>query len=758
MFKKIFMILVLTPLAYLCANGNTLQEEFNSPSQKYRPYTLWWLNGKIDKATADYQIEKIKEDGFGGIVPLTILQRKPATDPLYLTEEWFNLYEHIFDKAKELGMQAMFYDDNDFPSGVAGYTMREKFPNSLLKWLWQGKAESTVGGVKILAPDGIMEAAMVFDPSTKTFRDVTKEVEYIDSPQSERKASPSQMGNARRSSEKNYMRKYIIWKGAGENLIFYAYVLATVPNTQITDYLDPNAVKNFMTLTYEKAAERFDNKGIWGRVVKSTFYDDLSMFYSINCATWSSSVSKRFEEKHSDSAAKYYPFLFVENHELDDIPDAGKMRALLFECRAELFSEAYPKTVEQWSQKRGITAAGHPSETYALEPLQFDCDPILFYKYSGSVLMDSIHRKNYAVKGAKIPTSAAVNYDKDIVYCEIYGNFSPPEHNDGLMLYRAAIDMFTRGCNSLIAHGTWLDEKKVSIQPEISWRNPKMAKDLAAYNTWAARMQCVLQGSANVSELLVYYPIKTLAAHYKFAPKAVVKMDDSNELPYADYMKIGMFLTDNLKRTFHFIHPEIFENKCTIENGKIILPNKLHYETYKAVILPKCEYMGLREMQKLLEFSESGGLVIATGVIPSKSADMDVPDSKISEISERIFKKTGNVLIESADAVSLAKALDSKGIKWDVLSSDSNLGQDMTCQHNRKDGRDFYIIGNASTEKGRAKFQIYGSGPWEIWNPHNGEISVKKPDAESEIFGGNYAMFEINLDAGTSVIISKKIN
>lgn len=773
------MWIVAAFAATLFAGENAnLEKSFKFPEDKYRAYTLWWLNGNADAETVKEHLKKIKKDGFGGVAPLSFHYRKPATSPAYLTPEWFAMYSNIVETCRELNMQMMFYDDCDFPSGRAGGLMKEKFPEDLLKYLWQGKALVKNGEASILAPEGVLEYACAYNPKSKTFEDITNSVEFIDAPENEWAHSPQKFGNVKRAPEENYYKKKIVWKNASDGKTLCAYVRARVPGTHIMDWLSPEAMKKFMSLTYDKMADAFDNKKVWGDVVKSTFFDDLSYFFPLNCSTWSISVPQRFRDKFGAGPEKFYPYLFSEND--FDSPEAGAARIMIFSTRDEIFSEVFPGISQAWCTPRGMTAAGHPSETYALEPLQFNGDPILFYKHSDAILMDSIHRKDYAVKGTKIPASAAVNFDKDTVYCETYGNFQPAEENDALMLYRAAIDVYTRGVTSMIAHGTWLDSTKVAIVPEISWRNPKMAEELPAYNLWVARVQSILQGSRNAADIAIFYPIRTLQAHYKFKIKNIVPMPPNLvELPYADYFKLGSIITDELKSAFHFIHPETFNKKISIilppnlakpfliseekKTAELRLEGNLHWQNFTTLILPKCEYMNLEEMEKILAFHNAGGLIIATGMLPSKSATIGVDNSKIAEISKKIFNGKG-VFIENPDAQNLMEALKKHGKLPEYFSQNATLREDIACIHRQKDGRDFYFIGNASKEKGSVKMKILSfrnsetdkRPEWQIWNPHTGDISPAQAQYE-KINNLEYAVFDIHLEAGRSIFISKPI-
>ncbi len=100
-----------------------LKQRFASPPANAGTTTLWWLNGKLTKEQIREQMLNLRDrDGFGGVAPLTLFRMKPATEPAYLTDEYFEMYGCILDTAKELGMTVVFYDDCDFPSGHGGQT------------------------------------------------------------------------------------------------------------------------------------------------------------------------------------------------------------------------------------------------------------------------------------------------------------------------------------------------------------------------------------------------------------------------------------------------------------------------------------------------------------------------------------------------------------------------------------------------------------------------------------------------------------
>lgn len=94
-------------------------EEFKTPPMEMRTKTLWyWNNATVTPEGIDEQLQALRDQaGFGGV---GILPYEKHFLPTYLSEEYFNVYEHAARRAKELGMTLSLYDEFGFPSGSGG--------------------------------------------------------------------------------------------------------------------------------------------------------------------------------------------------------------------------------------------------------------------------------------------------------------------------------------------------------------------------------------------------------------------------------------------------------------------------------------------------------------------------------------------------------------------------------------------------------------------------------------------------------------
>ena len=110
-----------TTMAALClglasgtehATGPSINAAFANPPLKYHTTPLYWLNGKISNEVVDSQLTDFRDkDGYGSVAIL------PFTE--WHEPEFMDKYGHMLDKLDELGMWAIFCDDQNFPSATA---------------------------------------------------------------------------------------------------------------------------------------------------------------------------------------------------------------------------------------------------------------------------------------------------------------------------------------------------------------------------------------------------------------------------------------------------------------------------------------------------------------------------------------------------------------------------------------------------------------------------------------------------------------
>lgn len=670
---------------------------FHVPDKEFYPRPLWFWNDRpTEEAIAVLMDTAEKESAYGGfgILPFD------ACGLDYMEEEYLAAYGSVLKRAKENGLKICLYDEWWFPSGSAGGLLKKKYPDACAKQLEKTEYDA-VGHGEYVIPEGKFMAATAMNQET---------LEII---------------NLRDCVQNGK----IVWDAKGDNwkVLIFTCVLGKWDRV---NYLDPDAVRKFIEVTHERYFHYFSE--YFGNVIDGSFYDEPQM-YSVEGRMWVDNYNERFREKYHFDPDVLYPALWY-----DIGATTASARSMLFGLRDDLYAEGFPKVIQEWCTAHQISLTGHVDQEEVINPTGITGDLIKSFRYQDIPGFDEICTHGRGRKIYKLISSAAYNWDKKQVMSECFGAME--EDLSIETMYQEAMEQYVKGMNLFVPHAVWLNDRKDKIifQPELSWRNERYKGTLKPFNEYCARMSTLLQGGRHVADIAVLYPIYGLHAAYYF---------DWGE-PYAggpapeefDYQDIGEWLFADIKKDFTFLHPEALDEKCTIENGKIILNNQCNYEAYKVLILPGTNTMSLQNLQKVKEFYDQGGTVIATSMLPVHSVEPG-KDADLQEILRYLFADStcGNSdctgkrndakgsawFIPRPDAERLSRVLEQTGISFDVcLTTQEACGELVSYLHKEKDGRDIYYIVNCNTEPIHIKVSLCTLENLEIWDPHDGSKSV----------------------------------
>ena len=95
--------------------------EFRNPPIVHRAKPFWSWNGKLEQEEIRRQIRIFKEMGFGGY----FMHSRVGLITEYLGDEWFEIIDAGIDEGRKNGMEAWLYDEDRWPSGLAGGLRKE---------------------------------------------------------------------------------------------------------------------------------------------------------------------------------------------------------------------------------------------------------------------------------------------------------------------------------------------------------------------------------------------------------------------------------------------------------------------------------------------------------------------------------------------------------------------------------------------------------------------------------------------------------
>jgi hypothetical protein len=632
--------------------------------------------------------------------------------PTYLGEEYFRRYEAALAFAKARGMTAILYDELGYPTGGAGGGRID--PANYRKLLVRTRLEAAPGPCVFAVPHGKLLAAIAMNGTTKARIDLTPEV----------------------------ADGALSWDAPGPGWTLQFFTLQTAEPQggsqdyyAVADYFDPEAVNQFIDVTYEAYARHVG--GYFGNTIELSFFDDVGIYSTDR--TWAAGLSERFEARTGRNAGAYFPALW------EDIgPETAAARVAFFAARAEALGEGFPELVTQWAERHGLQASGHCPGQYDLQPTDMNGDPFKFYRAQPVPMIDVIFLYGFGREGFKLTTSAADAMDKPVIIAEQFTTCGTPTG------YRRAMDSLVRGVNALITATT------------------STVGGPADFADYVGRASMLLRGGRRVADIGIVYPIASLQAFYRFdAPENQDGPLGRYAPASADYLEVGDRLTGDLHRDFTFIHPDdLASDHLKLGRGQLTLANAVNRQLYRTMILPGGAVIALAALQKLKAFWDAGGVVIATTELPSKSAEFG-KDAEVCRLVGAMFGPPGEVrrsrqggaalFIADPNDVALKGALGRLAPPADVsFSGDphprSGDGQ-LAYIHKVKGGRDIVFVANSSASAVKTTLSLRGAFTLELWDPHTG---AARPAPGARIVGtGREARTEalVELEPGRSLFL-----
>lgn len=700
------LIRLTTAILTCCmADAGDLRQAFADPPLGYATRPLWfWNNTAVTAEGIAGQMQQAHDRcGYGGF---GILPFGKEFKPEYLSEDYFKVYGAALKKAKELGMKMCIYDEFGFPSGSAGAINGDgvprfgnRYPEHTIKRLDKHEQDVTgPGKFSVTLPAGRLMSVVAMEMKSKKRIDLTATV-------------------------KDGTITWTVPEGTWKVMIFLC-VKDGDPNV---DYLDPEAVAHFVEMTHQQYYNRF--KEYFGNTIDGTFNDEPTLYRAAG-RMWTGRFNEKFRARHGFDPAPWYPALWY-----DIGPETQAARNYLFGFRSELYATGFPKVIQDWCDLHGIAATGHQDQEEVVNPVSVSGDLMKCFKYQDIPGVDKIGGNRPAERFYKVISSAAYNWDKALVMSETYGAMGDIGWGT---IYQVAMEQYTKGVNQLIPHAVWYDAGKVTFKPELSWRHPKYAEELPQYNKFMGRLNVMLQNHGrHVADIAVLYPIATLQGGHYLDGK-LGHYQGGVAIPEADYVEVGELLATQVGRDYTFLHPEVLDERCSVKGKSLMLGNPVNHEQYQVLIMPGHQTINWSNLEKIKDFYDQGGKVIATGTLPSKSAefghdrevvatikamfpgdDKSTPESVLPDLS-RNPQGGMAVFLKQPSASSLREALDRM---QDVHDVRFEVGKELRYIHKVKDGRDVYYLANLGSSPVSTWVELRGTLTPETWDPHTGDIS-----------------------------------
>lgn len=262
-------------------------------------------------------MQGFKDQGIGGV----FIHPRPGMITEYLSDEWFDLYEHTIRIAKENGMYVWIYDENSYPSGFAGGHLPAEMPESYEDGTGLSMEVQEVLNVRF--SDTI---AVILEKSGDDFVDITSDFEI-------KKGSRGTFYIFR----KTYPGKSS-WYGG------FSYV----------DLIRKGVTEKFLDITMREGYERF--KSEYGNILLGSFTDEPNLESAMGHGSmmrWTPDLWDVFHARWKYDLRLHLPSL------VEEVGNWKKVRQNYYATLSELFIERWVIPYSEYCAKNGLAFTGH---------------------------------------------------------------------------------------------------------------------------------------------------------------------------------------------------------------------------------------------------------------------------------------------------------------------------------------------------------------------------------------------------------------
>jgi hypothetical protein len=642
---------------------------FAAPPADFRPSVYWFWGRDVKR---DELLPRMQEMKAAGISCFWIQARLGYPMADYLSPRFFDDYRYCLEQAKALGLRAGLYDDYNWITGhCAGKTVEghDHFRERHLFWTEApaaaGTTSLTVSGIRALLPEVLVDAwDWIYEGGRPVWGEWQTVRAFAFRPAAEgRGIDPSTLVDltpfARLTgSDGEGCRLEVNWTPPDAGYRVLAFATARCTNSRMIDYLNPEAIRRFITVGYEPY--RRELAPYFGDPLYAVFLDEpYAGFYNWTERSGDIFTSFMYNEEFFEQfrASNGYDFrdrLYVLVHPAGEA-DTARLRCDFYSAYSQRAIQGFFQQLSDWCREHGLPLTGHELNTswnavWSLTTKrslfdslsQFGADHFGIGETKSISCTDS--GAYHHTISAKMGSSIAHTLGKNGSMLEQFTNGTTPgvsaaagNWNLTLQTLRLKADAYMlQGLSKLLFHGfnqtndvvdggKALLSQRFDFPPGLNFEPWfRYYNHFAAYN---GRLSYFLSQGTHVAKVAVLYPLRTYWA----------------EATADIFVAETGFLNEHLAR-LHYDYDIIDERQIRsgeVRDGKLWIRD----EGYECVVLPAISTVqDAGTMEALQRLVAAGGAVLATGRFPTKS-QVRGSDAAVAAASRQLFGSARAVLL-----------------------------------------------------------------------------------------------------------------
>ena len=643
-------------MLYRNSKTKSLDENlFKNPTSEYRAAPFWAWNCELDENDLLWQIEQLKEMGFGGF----FMHTRSGMSTKYLGDEFMRLVKSCTNKAQNENMYSYLYDEDRWPSGAAGGYVTKNYPEFRQRRLIFTENKKEVFPKKEAIKEGKTYLVGMFDIVLNT----TGELAAYSLVEDEKDAK----GIVRYAYCDVYssFNKSPGWYNGG------TYV----------DTLNKKAMEKFVEIThdaYKKAVgEHF------GKTIPAIFTDEPQFTHYVNLPTpeskndavipWTYDMDESFEKVYGYDIVSKLPELFwdLENGEV------SYARYNFHDHACERFAGAFADTCGNGCEKNGINLTGHLFGEYTIAgQTRYSGEAMRSYRSFQVPGVDMLFN-NREYSTVKQVQSACHQYGREGAMSECYGVTNWDFDFRGHKFqgdWQAALGITMR-----VPHLSWVSMKgaaKRDYPASINYQSP-WYKEYSYIEDHFARLNTVLTRGKTFVNVGVIHPVESYWMY--FGPESTTGAVRANmDTNFENLVSDLLFETID----FDLICESSLGELGNVNDGKFNVGKM----SYSAILVPECKTLRKTTIDLLERFVNMGGKVVFAG---DKPLYIDAKeDERINDLYDKCYKCAYN-------RFAISQALAEERIIEIKDADGKNPGQ-FIYQLRKDNDADYLFISNAN--------------------------------------------------------------
>ncbi len=633
---------------------------------------FWSWNSTLVPERLRRQIDQMLDKGIYGAYMHARAGLDESATP-YFSDGFWEAVRVSVEYGAQRGFRTWIYDEDKWPSGAAGGRTIAANPERFRATGLQHRTQTVRGpaGVRIHFPDAIFVIAA-------------------------RAAGPGRIASDSLTDLTEINRRRGTWQAPDGDWVISIFEPVR-GRENLPNYLNPDAVAEFIRNTYEQYAARFRQH--FGKTIPGSFFDEI---FNLKLA-WDPLLEERFRARKGYELRKVLPLLF-----LDAGPETIKIRCDYFEEFTRLYEDAWFRQLSSWCERHNLKLTGHTNE--GLYSIQDQGDYFRTWRHPQIPGTDNEDfRYTFPrVIGSWKPkqlSSVAHVYGKPRAMAEALGGAG----------WTITLEEARYGVNMLAVYGInyfifhlfhYAMDTPLSMDDwPNSWfyENPywKYFKKLADY---IRRISYLTAQGSHVADVAVLYPVEEVWSQgMKNPPPGQPPVVELVDRLVREPIDCDLVDTDSIVRG---------ESE---PGGRA----RIGTESYRVLVLPRAETVSLAAYRKIAELAGRGLAVVALGAAPRHSAENGGDDPEVARISRELFPRGERVFMDSDGLVRWLRGR----FPVDVEILDGPAGV-LRYLHRTVNGRHVYFFANSERRPGRWRVRLRARGSAEKWDPETGAATA----------------------------------